>query len=772
MAASTIGKETPQINAREKVIGRAIYGGDYKMPGMLHMKVLRSPYPHARIVHIETVAARALPGVHAVLTSEDTPKTLTGVHHKEHRILAAGKVRFVGEEVVAVAAVDEDTARDALDLIEIEYEVLPAVTDMGDALGQNAPQIHEGHSNLAHEYALAQGDVDAAFARSAVVYEADYEVHSQYPGYLEPMATVAWMTGNGRLNVWTSTQMVSLQRMRFAEALEMPVSMIRVMQSTVGGGFGGKAVEECNSLICAFVASRVDRPVRFLNSRLDDFQGARMSVPERVWLKLGMDEKGRIIAKDSKILAECGAYAGLAGHVLQVSTIRGDNMHHHLKDNRAHSQLVYTNNPPRGAFRGFGGQQMMFAVNSHITAMAEKLGLDPLDVHKLNAVRAGATTIYGFQIGSSGLSDCLDQCAEATRWYEKRARERGTGKLRRGIGVAAAMHVSANRSMGNWDGSTVVLKMDPDGRVIILTGESDMGQGAFTMLAQLAAHELGLGLDRITVLPADTDSSPFGLGSIASRVTVTAGPAVLKAAKEMKGKMFDIAAEQLGVAVDDLDADDGQIFVRSAGANRMLSYGAIARMHIFRRGGEDLSVRATHDTDTVLANKQQYGNVAPAYSFAAEIAEVEVDVETGQVRLVDIFVSDDCGKALNPLAIHGQSCGAVAQGIGWTLYEEPRFEGGHLQNGNFADYTIPTADAVPTIRSGLIESNDPNGPLGAKGASETAIVPVGGAIANAIYDAIGIRFQALPITPEKVLAAIRARAADENAASPSGLEHA
>jgi CO/xanthine dehydrogenase Mo-binding subunit len=759
MNVSIIGRATPQINAREKVLGKALYSGDLKMPGMLHAKVLRSPHAHARIVRIDREAACAVPGVHAVLVGDDTPTRMTGIHHKQHRILATHKVRFVGEEVVAVVAEDEEIARDALDLVRVEYEELPIVTEPDDALRAGTVEIHEGSGNLACEYNVVRGDVEAAFAEAALIHEDTYETHSQYPGYLEPMATLAWQSSDGRVNVQTSTQSAFLARMRIADALEMPVSKVRVVQATVGGGFGAKVAEECNSLICAWLATRVDRPVRFVNSRLDDFLGARTSPPERIWIKMGVDKEGVIIAKEVKIVAECGAYEGLAGHVLQVSTVRSDNMHRYLKNVRLNGKLVYTNNPPRGSLRGFGGPQAAFALNSHIAVMAEKLGIDPLDMLKRNAIRSGDTSVHGFNIGSSGLVDCLDQVSEGIRWAEKKSRAKDTGARRRGLGIGAGIHVSGNREMGNWDGSTVVAKMGTDGRVVMLTGESDMGQGAYTMLAQCCANELSIPLSHVTVLPVDTDFSPYGHGAIASRVTILAGNAAIKAAREVRGKLLALAAEKLGVAESELDVANGEVFVKSAAPNRKIPFGDLARLHIYREGGEGLQVTATFDPPTfqALATPEQYGNVAPGYSFAAQATEVEVDIETGQVGVLETWVSDDCGKALNPLAVHGQSCGAAVMAIGWTLYEHLQYDDGRLLNGNFADYTMPTADSVPYIHSGIVESNEPNGPYGAKGASETAMIPGAAAIANAVYDAVGVRIKTLPITPEKILAGLRAK---------------
>ncbi len=765
MNESTLGQSVPQVTARAKVLGRAQYAGDIKLAGMLHGKVLRSPYPHARIVRIDTSAALALPGVKAVLTGDDAPRTLWGVSHKERSILAQGKVRFNGEEVAAVAAVSDEVARDALDLIHVEYEELPAILTPEEALDEEAPGVHDGRNNVSHEIQFERGTVDVGFAGAQVVYEATYTTHAQYPGYLEPMATVAQIDAEGRLVVWASTQSVFLARARLATALERPVSSIRVIQTVTGGGFGGKLVEDANTLVAGLLAVKTGRPVRLVNNRLEDFQACCSSVPERITLKMGMDRNGLIVAKDVRIIAECGAYSGLAAEVMHVSAMRSDNMHR-LSNVRSHATLVYTNNPPHGAFRGFGGTQMQFALNSHVHMMAEQLGLDPIEVHQRNAIGAGETSVHGWKIGSTGLKECVVQCTDAIGWAAKRANPIKGGSKRRGVGMAAVMHVSGNRTMGNWDGSTVVLKLNEDGRVIVHSSECDMGQGAMTMLSQVVAHELNLPLAHVQVAAPDTDVSPYCIGSLASRVTIVAGNAAILAARQVRGKLFALAAHLLNQPEDQLEIVNGAVRSK-ASPGTSLSLGDLARQHIWRHGGEGLQVSATWDADTQMHDANCYGNIAPAYSFAAQAVEVEVDTQTGQVTVVDSYVADDCGKALNPQAIHGQTNGATAQAIGWTLYEQLQLEGGRVMNGNFADYTMPTADALPMFRGGFVESNEPNGPYGAKGASETAILPGAPAIANAVYHATGLRINDLPITPEKVLAGLRAQTE-----SAKGTHHA
>jgi len=755
MSTSTIGTSVPQVSAQAKVLGRAQYAGDIQMPGMLHGKVLRNPYPHARIVSIDTSEALALPGVRAVVTGGDGPRTCWGTHHKERRILAEGVARFAGEEVAAVAAVTEEIARDALDLIHVEYEELPALLTPEAVLAADALGIHPGRNNVSHEIRFERGDVDGALSEAHLVHEETYTTHSQYPGYMEPMATVARVDADGRLQVWTSTQSAFLARARLASTLELPVSMVRVTQATTGGGFGGKIIEDANNLIAGLLALHTGQPVRLVNNRLEDFLACCSSVPERITLTLGMDREGRILAKDVRILADCGAYSGLSAEVMHVSAMRSDNMHR-LRNVRSHATLVYTHTPPHGAFRGFGGTQMLFALNSHIDTMARKLNLDPLEVHRINAIERGETSVHGWKIGSTGLQECLTQCTDAIGWKEKRGKP-GKSAKRRGVGLAAAMHVSGNRTIGDWDGSTVLVKINEDGRAVVQCAEADMGQGAMTVLAQVVAHELQLPLEHVHVMQPDTDSAPYAIGSLASRVTIVAGNAAIVAARAARDKLLAQASRLLGVPNEELELASGCVRVITA-PDRKSTYAELARAHIWRDGGEGIQVSGTWDAQTQMFDKTTLmGNIAPAYSFAAQAVEVEVDTETGQVVVTDSYLSDDCGKALNPQAVHGQSNGAAAQAIGWTLYEQLKVEDGRIANGNFADYTMPPPDSLPMLRSGIVESNEPNGPYGAKGASETAILPGAAAIANAVFDAVGVRITDLPITPEKMLAAMRRR---------------
>lgn len=753
----TLGTEIPQVNHHSKVVGRAQYAGDIKFPGMLHGAILRSPYAHARIVSIDTSAALALPGVKAVLTGEDAPATpWGGGPAKERYILAKQVVRFAGEEVAAVAAVSEDIARDALDLIRVEYEELPSLLTPDEALAPGAPTVHPGReNNIAHEIKFHRGDVDVAFASADLVYEATYQTAPQYPGYLEPMVSVASVEADERLHVWTSTQTVFLARSRIAKALELPISSVRVIQQTTGGGFGGKIVEDDNQLVAGLLALHTRRPVRLLNNRLEDFLACCSSVPERITLKLGMTQDGIIVAKEVRIVADCGAYSGLAGEVMHVSAMRSDNMFRNMNV-RCHAVLTHTHTPPHGAFRGFGGSQMLFALNSHIDTMARQLKLDPVHIHERNAIGAGETSVHGWKIQSTGFKQCLVNATEALDWATKRAAPRSNGVRRKGLGMAAAMHVCGNRTMGDWDGSTVTLKLNEDGGLIAHSGECDMGQGAMTMITQIIANEFKIPLSQVRLLPPDTDSAPYALGSFASRVTMSAGNAAIRASQAALAKLVALAAQLAEVSPDDIELLDGGV-LQVRGADQAFTLAELAKQHVWCHGGEVLHVSGTWDPQTEEPGADLYGNCAPTHSFSAQAIEVEVDTETGQISVLDSFLSDDLGRVLNMTAVHGQANGGCVQAIGWALYEDLQVEDGRIVNGNFADYTMATAESVPMLRGGFVESMDPVGPHGAKASSETPILMAAPAIANAVFDAVGVRIRDLPITPEKVLAALRAK---------------
>lgn len=749
-----IGEPTPQHQAVDKVRGRAVYVRDMMLPGMLHGRVLRSPHARAKIINVDFSRALGVPGVRAIVTGADIPPGRWGPIVKDQTTLARGVVRYAGEEVAAVAAVSDDAAQEAIEAIRVEYEVERPLLDPRQATEPGSPAVHEGRPNLAREVAFTRGDVQAGFAAADVVYEATYEVPYQYHGYTEPMGTLASPDSSGRLTLWAPTQSVFYTRELVAEAVGLPVSRIRVIQTVVGGAFGGKIGEENNSAIAALLALKAGRPVRLINDRPGDFAAARKSLPAIITLKMGVTRDGRLVAKEMDVLADNGAYSGLAPEQMVVTAMRCDNLYR-TENLSTRGRLVYTNNHPSGTFRAFGTQQAQFAMDSHLAVLADMIDMDLVELLRRNVVQAGDTSVHGWVMSSCGLTDCIDTVAREIGWDEKRRAAPGTGRKRRGVGIGIGIHVTANRQLANWDGATVALKMNEDGAVNLISGEGDLGQGASTVLAELAAAELGVLFEDVVVSQADTDVVPFAFGSFASRTTLLAGNATIRAARLVREKLLNMAAERLEISESDLDIADGRIFVKGSSEIGM-SVAEACRAHIFRAGGDGIYERATYDASTVMYDPDTlYGNVAPAYSFAAQAVEVEVDTQTGVVALIRSVVADDVGRALNPLAVEGQICGAVAQGVGWALYENMRFDEGRLLNDDFRDYTMPVAEALPDLQTVLVESIEPNGPLGAKGASETAIVPTAGAIANAVARAVEARVQSLPITGEKLLAAMR-----------------
>ena len=752
-SSGRIGERTPQHQAVEKVRGRAVYVRDMALPGMLHGRVVRSPYARARIINLDLSRALRVPGVRAIVTGADIPPGNWGPIVKDQTTLARDIVRYCGEEVAAVAAVSDDAAQEAVEAIRVEYEAEPPLLDPREALEPRCARVHEDRPNLVREVSFSRGDIQAGFAAADAVYEATYEVPYQYHGYTEPMGTLASPDSSGRLTLWAPTQSVFFTRELVAEAIGVPVSRVRVVQTVVGGAFGGKIGEENNSAITALLALKAGRPVRLINDRPGDFAAARKSIPEIITLKIGVTRDGRLVAKEMDVLADNGAYSGLAPEQMIVTAMRCDNLYR-TENLSTRGRLVYTNNQPSGTFRAFGTQQGQFAMDSHLTVLAGMIDMDPVELLRRNVIQAGDTSIHGWVMNSCGLTDCINTVAKEIGWEQKYRAAPGNGRTRRGVGIGIGIHVTANRQLADWDGATVALKMNEDGSVNLISGEGDLGQGASTVLAELAAAELGVRFEDVIVSQADTDVVPFAFGSYASRTTLLAGNATILAARLVREKLLNMAAERIEISESDLDIADGWIFVKGS-AEIGMTVAEACRAHLFRAGGDAIYERATYDAPTVMFDRKTlYGNVAPAYSFAAQAVEVEVDTQTGVVTLIRSVVADDVGRALNPLAVEGQICGAVAQGVGWALYENMRFDEGRLLTDDFRDYTVPVAEALPDLQTVLVESSEPNGPLGAKGASETAIVPVAGAIANAVAHATGARIQSLPITGEKLLAAM------------------
>ncbi|MDI7260373.1 MAG: xanthine dehydrogenase family protein molybdopterin-binding subunit [Thermodesulfobacteriota bacterium] len=748
---SVVGKRIPRVEGYDKVTGMALYVADIKLPNMLYGKVLRSPIPHAKILHVDTEKAKRLPGVRAVITGEDTPKVKWGAFINDMHVLAFDKVRFVGDEVAAVAAVDEATAEEALDLIKVDYEELPAVFDPFKAMEPGAPIIHDG-GNIALHRKFVKGDFERAMKEAAYVFEDKFTTPIVWHAYLETMGALATYSLSGKLTIWLSTQTLFMGRQRIARALGMRISDVRLIQPNVGGGFGGKSCDEPLAMICGLLAKKAMRPVRLINTREEEFQASRPRVATNIHLKMGFHKDGTIAFKDARVVNDNGAYSAKAPATTGVTLTRIDTLYR-FKNVRGEAHLVYTNKVPTGAFRGFGNPPMHFAVEQMMDMGAEAIGIDPTEIRLRNATQVGDVSIHGWRVNGCALSDSIKKAAEMMNWKEERANK----KPYQGYGMGCFMHVSGKRHFGNYDGSSAVIKINEDGKATIFSGEGEIGQGAFTVLSQIAAEELGVPIKDVEISVADTDSTTYCHGAYASRVTYIAGNAVKAASADAKKQLFKIASEMLEADPDDLVSKDAKIFVKG-NPSKAVTVSDVARGCLYREGGFPIIGKGAWDPPTELETKDTMdGNSTGAYSFGTQMCKVEVDPETGKVKVLNFVAAHDSGKVINPMLAEGQIEGALQQGIGYALCEEMSFEDGKVMNPNFADYKILAADDMPEkIKIQFVETcMEPTGPFGAKGLGEPGLVPTSPAIANAIYNAIGVRIKSLPMTPEKILNAIK-----------------
>ena len=746
-----VGKSFPQIDAMDKATGKTKFVTDLVLPRMLFGRVLRSPYPHAIIHHLDVSRAQSLSGVKTVVTYADTPGIKFGPRSEDWTIFAADKARFCGDEVAAVAAVDEDTAEEALELIRVDYEELPYVTDPVEAMQPGAPLVHvDKPGNIAAEFQVTTGDVDQAFKDSYVVYEDRYYTNQVYQAYLEPMAALADVDSSGRLTLWTGTQIPSMMRMTYAKALGVSPDSIRVIVPEYGGAFGAK-MENNIHLVAAVLAQKSGRPVKVVNTRHDDFIAGNPRVPMFIDIKLGATRDGLLTGKDVKVVGGAGARLVYAQVIVATACYRVDSLYR-FQHVRSRGYTVYTHTVPTSCFRGFGNSQMTFVLESALDMLAAELDLDPAEIRIKNGIGPNETSVHGWKIGSSGLKECVEKATAAAEWQKKRRQK----KTFKGIGLSCCNHVSGNRPFNReFDGGAGIVRVGRDGRVTVYHGESDMGQGLKTAFAQIAAEALGVPLHLIHVQNVDTDISPFGLGSFATRGTLMGGNGVLAAARDAFRQLAEVAAAMLQADSQDMECRRGRFFVRGS-PQKHVPFHEVAAQATLRRHGAPVVGTGFYDPATVLPDPQtKYGNISPAYPFGCQIAEVEIDPDTGQITVTNFVAAHDVGRAINPLATEGQIRGGVTQGLGWALMENMAYADGKIINTDFVDYIIPSASDVPEITPILVEPIEPNGPYGAKGIGEPALNPTMAAITNAIYNAVGIRIRELPVSPERLLAELK-----------------
>ena len=748
---SVVGQRVQRIEGFEKVTGDSKFIADIYLPGMLVGKVLRSPFPHARIRHIDISKAEKLPGVRAVVTAEDTIKRPWGAFFADQYILSVGKARYVGEEVAAVAAIDPDIAEEAVDLIEVDWEPLPGVFDAEEAMQDGAPLVHDDKpNNIAMTMDIERGNIAQAFAESDVIVEDTFQSMPQWHCSIETIGSVAEYAPGGKYTIYMNTQTLFNARYRIAAALGVPETDVRIIQSAVGGGFGGKSCDDNNALVAAVLARKARKPVKLINTREEEFlAGCRPRVFMKINVKLGFKKDGRIRAKHIKVIADNGAYCAKAPAITGVAAMRHDTCYKYT-DVKTEAKLVYTNKVPTGAFRGFGNPSAEWAVEQAIDLGAHELGIDPIEIARINAAETGYVSPHGNRVTSCELRQCLDMTEKMMDWKAKRANKAPNT----GLGLACTVHVSGKRHFGDYDGSSATIKLNEDGKALILSGEGECGQGAHTAMCQIAAEELGIRVEDVEISRADTDLTTFCLGAFASRLTYVSGNAVKNAATNVKQQLFQQAAEMLEANPEDLMSRDGRVFVKGA-EGKSVTVADVARARLFRHNGAPIVGSGSFDADSVLPDNTRFGNESGAYNYGVQAAEVHVDPETGKVRILNFVIASDCGTVIYPMGAEGQVEGGLAQGIGYALTEGLQFDEGRPVNPNFSDYRIPSMRDMPPLQHAFADSYEPTGPFGAKGLGELNMDPTAAVINNAIFDAVGVRVKNLPITPEKILKALQ-----------------
>ena len=788
---NVVGKGLPRVDGPEKVTGKAVFTVDVSLPGMLHGKFLRSPHPHAKILNIDTRAAEQLPGVRAVLTGReiadvryafvDTPR-----YPADEQPLAVDKVRYIGDEVAVVAAESEAIAEEALSLIKVEYEILPAVFTPEEAMQPDAPLLHENkftgtsawedwgatqrvntyetettHRNLSGRTFITFGDVEQGLQEADYVREDCFQTAATAHCAMEPHAAVAsYDPIEGKLHLWLSTMGIFLKRYNLSRALKLPISRVRVHHSYAGGAFGGKIDVFPYEFCAAYLSMKLGLPVKIELDREEVFTTTRQRHPIKIHLKTGVKKDGTIVAQDVKVIADNGGYRGSGSIVIFLC--HGFSFPiYKVPHYRYEGLSVYTNNPVRGPQRGHGAPQIRFAIDSQLDLISRELGLDPVEVMLKNVRQKGDVLPNGDMLNSCGLRESIQEAAAGINWPEKRrqfspapAQER----FRRGVGISLCAMFSG--AMYYPFASAAIVKLHDDGSATLYTGAQEMGQGCYTTMAQVLAEELGIELADVHVVAGDTELTPIDIGSFLSGGALVTGNAVKLAAADARRQLLECAAELLGASVEQLQVREKKIYLKQA-PERFVTYTQAIQASVFKRNGNPIigtgSYKGYPETNRYPSLAKGKGLFTSAYGFAAQTAEVEVDTVTGQVKLLKAVTFHDCGFPLNKTIVEGQVQGCVSMGMGQALSEEIILEKGQLFNPSFLTYRLPLATDTPETIDGLVSTLEPNGPFGAKEVGEGSVAGMTAAIACAVHDATGVRVDNLPITPEKVLRALTAR---------------
>ncbi|HON84960.1 MAG TPA: xanthine dehydrogenase family protein molybdopterin-binding subunit [Syntrophorhabdaceae bacterium] len=750
-----VGKKIPKIDAPLKATGAAIYIQDVKIPGMLHGKILYSQYPHARIIKLDTSKAEKLPGVRAVVTAKDMPPNFRIGIMKDNPPLKSGKVLSIRDEIAAVAATTPEIAEEALSLIEVEYEELPGIFDPLEAMKEGAMLIHEeAKSNiLKMPWRLICGDVEKAKQESAYIVEDTFSTQWVTHCCLGTSGCVAHFDMHNNLTMYSNTQIPSLAQNDFVEALNafgLKNRRVRIIQAVIGGGFGSKLDTYAYEYIAILLALKTRKPVKIIFTREEEFFATSPRQCTITKISHGCDKDGRLTFRDVEMVLDNGAYTSWGATTPSVMMLPISSLYK-VPNVRYIAKCVYTNNTYCQAMRGYGNPQATFAIESSLDQLAEKAGIDPLELRRINANEPGEITPQRFKITSCGMKECIEEVYKRLNWKEKRGKDNG-----RGVGMASLIHVGGGARVYKSDGCGTIIKMDDFGKVDVFTGASDIGQGSDTVIAQIVAEVIGIPIEDVNVINNDTDICPWDVGVHASRTTFVAGNAALGAARKIREQILEAAGKILDEDPADLDIKDGMVF-STKNKEKSTPLGKALRKIHYTLGGKMLMAEYFYDPANENFDKEFKGNLSVSYAYGAHGVEVEVDRETGKVKILNYVAAHDVGKAINPLLLEGQIYGGGLQGIGYALGEKMVYQNGRLMNGNFLDYKIPTAKDVPPIQPVIVETDEKDGPFGAKGIGEPGLVPTAPAIANAIYDAIGVRIKDLPITPEKILAALKAK---------------
>jgi CO/xanthine dehydrogenase Mo-binding subunit len=749
-----VGKPLPRIDGKVKVTGAATYADDLILPGMLHGRMLRSPYAHARILNIDTSKAEKLPGVRAVVTGKDFPGILIGFmrEYADRPPIAIDKVRHYGEAVAAVAAIDEDIAEEALDLIEVDYEELPPVLNWEEAMKEGAPLVHDkAKGNIGASCQFEYGDVEKALAECDYVRREKFVSQRVAIGFIEPHTALASVDPSGRVLFQGSKQSPYITWRHLCWGLDMPLDKIRMVNPYVGGAFSGKH-EAFDLDFCAVrLAQKTGRPVKIITNQDDVIGTYRQRHEKHIWLKMGMKKDGTLVALDCKLIADGGAY-------LSVATLNLYNfalclsLPLRIPSIRYEAYRVYTNLPICGAVRGQSQVIGYYALSSMVSMMADDLGLDVTEVVLKNLVKEGETLTNGAKLGSVGIEEAIKKVTDGIGWKEKKSRKIAN----RGLGFACGAQISGMR-MGGHHAGAAVIKVSEDGTINLIHGGTELGQGCDTVMAQIAAEVLGLGLEDVHVEKEDSHDTFFDSGMFSDKCTVWTGNAVRLAAEDARKKLAKVAAEMLGVKAEDLIFKNRKVYVRD-NPDRELSFLRLVRSAQYGLGQciYGCGSWAPPGVKIVDFSKGDAENFTPSFSFVAQAVEVEVDPETGRVKLLSSVAADDCGQPINPLLVEGQMDGGSVHMIGHGLYEEALYnEKGQALASSLRDYKLPIATDIPKLTNYHVITHDPEGPFGAKGAGETSTTAIMAAIRNAIEDAVGARINDPPFTPEKVLKAIK-----------------